>query len=316
MAEGKTKAPTVDGKRLAQLQSSVSGLALALIANGVPVPEGADPFEIACGRIKHAAELDDRIMALIGATTAVIGRFAPDMELAPLNGDEQLIDVQIRLLEQLYGAETPCDRRIHELEQKLAAGPDGATEGEIAAIARAEAAEKRVAELEEETGELKIDVEELATARNRLANQLAEEGKGQAGDEPELEEPEATPTVARERPDDARDVGPTFGRLTHVEMQQLVGAGAPLELAFSNGEFELVEFSSPPIEIAAADMIRVDSSRYIVGKAVHVKGADHPEELHGVGLLLEGSQVGYCPFDPPLLLLPGHEWKFDRQLVF
>lgn len=52
---GGARAPD-NNKRLAVLEAGVSALAIALTANGVTVPEGADPVELAIGVIKAHAE--------------------------------------------------------------------------------------------------------------------------------------------------------------------------------------------------------------------------------------------------------------------
>jgi hypothetical protein len=56
---------------------------------------------------------------LNGAVSAVLSRFAPDMELAP-EQDESPFETIVRLLDQLVGHETPCDKRIASLETELA----------------------------------------------------------------------------------------------------------------------------------------------------------------------------------------------------
>lgn len=211
-------------------------------------------------------------------------------------------------------------KRCAELE----ALADQTTPGEIAAIARAEAAEtaleaarKRVAELEEENGELKVDVEDLASAKNALANELAGEERPLPPPSPDaaLEQAKEQPAPAiAARPELARDVGPTFGGLTHTELRAAIDAGAAFDVVFSNGEYELVDFE--PSRIKGTDLTRVDSSRFIVTPAIHLKGADHPHQLHGAGLLLEDVQVAYCPFDPPLTVHPGSDWRFERQILF
>lgn len=252
--EGKTKAPVVDGKRLASLEASVSSLAIALTANGFELKSGDDPCVSAIVAIKQ--------------------------------GKERIASLELETLDKFGGLET-------ELEK----------------------ARKRVAELETENGELHQDVEDLANARNTLANQLAAEGKGQGEQLEEVAEPEPAPIV-RERPETARDVGPTFGTLTSGELQELLATtDAAFEVAFSNGDFEILEFT-PTEQIKPASLSRVDGSRYLLLQPIVLKGGDHPEEIHGAGLLLEGTQVGYCPFEPPLTVQPGHEWKFDRSLIF
>lgn len=200
---------------------------------------------------------------------------------------------------------------IRELE-----GNGNATEGEIAAIARAEAAEKRVVELEFENKELEQDVADAISEKNRLANELA--GAGQSANPPAADdtaEPPVEQPVELVRPESARDVGPTYGRMSAAELTAQVQNEAAFEIAFSNGEWELTEFG--PILIAPGQLVPLSSAQFAIAPAIIVKGpTSAPETLAGAGLLLDGEQVGYCAFDPPIRIEPGQERKFDRALIF
>lgn len=309
-----------NNRRLAALEAGVSALAIALTANGAALEDGADPIEAAIARVKHAAQLDDRLVVLIHASTSVIGRFAPDMELAPKDEAESLIDVQIRLLEQLATHETPCDRKIKELEAQISAGPNGATEGEIAAIARADAADAALAAAKEELAELNADVEDLANEKNRLANELAaaNEGRPQAatdagGDEPE----EVAATAVRERPEAARDVGPNAGGLSAAELDDLLTTGEVhgLELVFSNGDYEIMTLQ--PVAISPNQLQPIEGRHAIIPPIfAKLLSTDQQEEIAGAGLLLEGEQIAYCAFPDRLTLLPGGERRFERAIYF
>jgi hypothetical protein len=267
-----------NNKRLVSLEAGVSAIALALTANGISLEAGADPIEAAIGAIKTVAELREQVEAL-------------KAEVEELN------------------------KSIAVLEE-AATSPNGdATAGEIAAIARAEAAEKRVVALELEVADLQVDVEELASAKNALANQLADDGKGTAPAAIVEEEPEPEPEPLV-RPEGARDVPADLPSLTHVAIGALVNDGQPFEIVFSNGEYELVEFGSPPIEIPAAALNRVDGSRYIVGKAISIRGGQAPARIVGAGLFYRGEQVAFCAFEPAAVIQPGQERRFDRALIF
>jgi prefoldin subunit 5 len=265
-----------NNKRLAGLEASVSSLAIALTANGITLEEGADPIVAAIVAIKAAAE------SKAALTAALAG----------------------------------CNEEVDKLQRtvdELGARAAGATPGTDAA--ELEELRKRVAELETENGELQTDVDELANAKNALANQLAADGKG-TGEPPAPEiddEPEDVVPVA-ERTADARDVGPEFQRLSEVAIAALVAEGGDFELGFSNGEFEIIELA--PVTIGAGDLTRVDSSRFIVGPPVHIRGADAPLKIAGVGLLYAGEQVSYCSFEPAVVLHPGQERGFNRALIF
>lgn len=264
-----------NNKRLAALESGVSALAIALTANGVTVAEGADPIEAAIVAIKaHVSNNADLGRALEGCSAEV----------------------------------TRLSSTVAELEAKAAGATPGTDAAELEELRR------RVAELEDENGELKTDVEELANAKNALANQLADEGKGTAPADPpaaEEPEPEEAPLV---RGETARDVGPAFPRLTEIAIAELIADGGPFEVAFSNGDFEIVDF--PAIPIAGVDLVRVDSSRYIVKQPIHIRGGAARSRIHGAGLLYAGEQVGYCTFEPVIGVDPGQERRFDRALIF
>lgn len=269
---------------------------------------------------KRLAFLESRVALLISAATAVIARFAPDMELAPKDENEDLVDVQIRLLNQVATAETPCDRRIAELEAQVAAGAtdvagsDNATEGEIAAIARADAADARVKELEAENAELRNDIEEIMSAKNALANQLAEAGQGSASSAtPPAAEAEEAPPPPLVRPEGARDVGPTYGGEAIADLAAAAATGVTFDLVFSNGEFEILGID--PIPVPGTNLVDAEG-RLRINQAVQVRGRGAIEDVAGAGLLLEGEQVAYCSLESPVKLHPGEERRFDHSLLF
>jgi hypothetical protein len=271
-----------NNKRLAILESNVSALAIALTANGVALEPGADPFQAAIDVIKSAAslracntELETRIAAREAELEAYMKRIAALETPSP-------------------GAGTP--------------GTDAAELEEL---------RKRVKELEEENKELRIDVDDLANAKNALANRLAEEGKGTGGEPPPADpvpDPINIAALPAERPEAARDVGPAFKSLSEVAIGKLAAEGGQFEIAFSNGEYEILDFA--PVKIAAKDLHRVDSLHFIVGPAVNIRGGHAPARIHGAGLLYGGEQVAYCAFEPPIIIQPGQERRFDRALIF
>jgi hypothetical protein len=270
-------------------------------------PQGAD-------NNSRLAFLESRVPLLIGAATGVVARFAPDLELAPKDENEDLVDVQIRLLEEVATCETPCERRIAELEAEAekAGKPDDAA---IAAIARAETAEKRVAELEGEVEELETDLEEMTGLRNAAVNELNALNEGAPPAPPPVEEDaEPEPPEPRERPEAARDVGPTFGNASAPELAEILTSGVEdLEIAFSNGEYEIVEFG--PNAIGAGDVV-FRGNQYHVEPPLYVKGAPQSEAIAGAALLAGGTQVAYKAFDPPIAVEPGSEHKLHRAIVF
>jgi predicted nucleic acid-binding Zn-ribbon protein len=325
MAEQKAKAPD-NNKRLAALEAGVSALTMALTANGIELAVGDDPIEKAIGAIKRSAEeandgaleqlkttvkeqaesyaadvekLNEQLHNLAGYASATLGRLVPELDLAPLT-DEQ----PFAYLERLTAAANPAIENL--LSRSSTPGTDAA---------ELDAARKRIVELTAEIGELEQDLLDMTNAKNELANQLAAEGKGTGQAPPPPPPPDPEPeNLIGDRDPRARDVGPGFSTLTEVAIGALVEEGGDFELAFSNGEFEIVELQ--PVKIRAKDLHRVDSSRWIVGPAVHVKGAVARVRLAGAGLLYKGEQVGYCAFDPALVVDPGQERRFDRCLIF
>lgn len=324
MADQKAKVPD-NNRRLAALEASVSALAIALTANGFTIADGADPIEEAIKAIKFFAEmaaggtgtakleeLEQQRHNLAGYASATLGRIAPDLDLAPLT-DEQ----PFAYLERLTLAANP---RIDELI--AAKGVNAELEAKLAAIGTpsTDAAElvelrKRVVALTAEVGELEQDLQDVTEAKNRLANQLADEGKG-TGDATKPEDPEPEPAAepVLDRPTSARDVGPEYGSLTEVAIGALVAEGGAFEVAFSNGEFELIEFA--PSKLGPKDLTRVDSSRFMVEPAIHIRGFGARAKVAGAGLLYNGEQVAYCAFDPAIYVDPGQERRFHRALIF
>jgi hypothetical protein len=263
-----------NNKRLAALEAGVSTLAITLAANGVDVPEGADPFELAIGRVKRAAELEAAA--------------------------EQTTPGEIAAIARAEGAE----KRVAELEAELAARPVSAEEAHDGAIAR----------LEEQIDEL----ERQGAAKDSRITEL-EAGAPVIVQQPDGGEPEETPAeTPLERPEGAADVGPQYAVVySSAELVALLAAGdvPGFELAFSNGQFEVVALNR--IAIAPSDLLAAEG-RVVVVPPVFAKLAavDAAEELHGVGLLLDGEQVAYCAFLDQLKLEPGTERRFDRAIFF
>jgi hypothetical protein len=77
---------------------------------------------------KRLAFLEERVPLLHAAVFGLAGRFASDMELAPLNADEDAVDTDLRLINAIANLD--------------------ATPGELAAIKRAEFAEAQLAEID------------------------------------------------------------------------------------------------------------------------------------------------------------------------
>lgn len=236
------------------LHSGVDHLALAIAAAGIELTDGQDPILQAIAIVE-----DFRARAANMAEAIVAGEH------------------------ELNEGETPFVAALRILSKP----PGDATDGEIAAIARAEKAEARVSELEV----------------------LIETGRvgGDCAANPEL--PPAKRHVAAE-------CGPIGQRSTAAELHTFLEDG-PLELVFSDGENEIFEFE--PVTLAVADLYR-HGNRLMVMPPIEItgpRGADAvPIEIEGVALLVNGEQVDYCPLESKLTINPGDCRRFSRAFTF
>lgn len=286
---GKETAPKGpdNNKHLAHLEAGFSALAIALVANGVAIAEGADPFELAIAQLKSKAALQ--------AESDKLATFLLEHHAGAIEGSA--VDTVIKLLETAKG-DNP--EQASMMEQ------------------RALDAEKRIVTLTSEVGELEQDLADMTNEKNRLANELAAayEGRPFVNETAEQAPAPAAPIV-RERPETAADVGPDYHVLELQELGELFASGEAhgLELAFSNGEHEIVSLER--IAIASSDIVRLEG-RYTVHRTVYAKLAatDAGEELDGVGLLLGGEQIAYGSFPEKLRLEPGNERRFERAIAF
>lgn len=265
------------------------------------------------GESKRITQLETRIQALAIALSAngiSLSEGADPIETAigAIKRSAEAEATFTKIKQELARA----DGYAKELQTRLDALGTPATDK-----AELEQLRKRVAELEHENLELEVDLEEVTNEKNRLANELADKPRRP---EPAAEEPKPGDRLSQaveieERPIGARDAGP---RVTPQEkvVRQLVEAGAEFELVFSNGEFEIVDFSVPPIVIQASGLDRVDATRHVVSKALYIKGGSAEHRLHGAALLQGNKVVSYCAFDPVITVRPDEERKFDRALIF
>jgi hypothetical protein len=177
-----------------------------LTANGITLADGADPIEAAIGAIKDlgqhatAARRQDPWPTL-SAANHPIRRSRRNEAAARSTADPLCSGTLARVLETAI-ASRRARRRSPPADER--------TEGEIAAIARADKAEGELAaELEEEVKELNADVEDAMSEKNRLANELAAAvGQLAAGVVDEQAEEAPPAPLERVRPETARDVGP------------------------------------------------------------------------------------------------------------
>lgn len=234
----------------------VSMICAALTAAGVTLAEDADPILVAIDTIEE-----------IVATRGKVGELA-DCILEHHEGaieNEGAIETAIKIL-----SATPAT--------------DGqATPGEIAAIARAEAAEKRVAELE------------LALAKATTSPGAA-----------------VPPAPARRVSNKPRKVGPKAAVVSRLELEGLIDDGVPFELVFSDGKNELIEFA--PLTVVAGDLRSVGGRRAL-GPAPTIKGVVD-RLIHGAALMRGDVQVSYCEFPRQVPIEAGQERKFDNAITF
>jgi hypothetical protein len=236
------------------LHSGVDHLAAELATAGIELKQGQDPILQAIAIVE---DFRDR---------------AANMAEAIVAGEHEINE-----------GETPFTAALRILSKP----PGDATDGEIAAIARAEKLEARVTELEG----------------------LLEDGAGR--DLAGIELPPA-------KRDNAAECGPLGQRSSSAEIKGLIDEGHVLELVFSDGDCEIVEFE--PVQLAAADLYPHGGGRLIVVPVVSIAGprgeAAAPIEIDGAALLVNGEQVDYCPFDARLTVNPGDQRQFSRAFTF
>lgn len=273
MVDKATSKAPDNNKRLAALESGVSAIALTLAANGFTLEDGADPIEAAIGAIKGQAAKIDELET--NASSAAIA--------AVDRADK-------------------AEAKLAELEPKVAAVVDYLCANYADKVSADECAlvtaTRILGEQSAEIVELKTDIADLTeqrdaeTDRDALAEEVA---------------------ASRERPEGARDFGPSGGSIGASELGKLIAAGAAFELSFSNGEYEIVELA--PVALAATDFVQIEGRR-LVGPPVFVRGGERAEELDGVALVYGGEQVAYCQFPKPIALEAKQDRRFERAIAF
>lgn len=321
--EKKAAATAVDkgpdnNKRLAELEAGVSALAVALAANGIEVGVVGDPFTAAIAAVKSkAADVETidqlrRSYAKLEETAKTVAEANDVLSMAVSAAPSMLATALGAAGVVLAEGADPVLVAI----ELISNGPNGgsASVGELAAIARAEAAEKALGEVNIELAGAIEDRDLAVSAKNELAQVIADKGYKQpepGGAVDTQPEPEPEP---RQRPEGARDFGPIYGDTDNALLAELIADSAGFEIAFSNGEHELV-IPGLPVAIGAADF-STSGGRRMVEKAILVKGGDYREEIHGAALLHDGEQIHYCAFPAPVALEPGQERQFVKAIFF
>lgn len=272
----KPKPGADNNTRLEFLEESVSALAVAIAAAGIELEADQDP-------ILQAIAVVDRWHGL----TLARAQLAIAVAAAVGVGIEEVTD-PLAAAEVALGT---MKTRITELEDAAKAGPTDATAGEIAAIARADAAE---AALDHANG----IVDEL---RKSIADALAD-GSGQ--------DPEAEPVPVDRA---AIECGPDAPRLSTDDLRVLVDEGADFALVFSDGTHEIVAIG--PVDLPSRNLHR-HAGRYVVAETITIKGLTASETIDGAALFMNGEQVQYCRFDPAHVINPGEVHQFNRAIAF
>lgn len=321
------KAPD-NNKRLAALESGVALLVIALTGRGIAADVAeVDPFGSAITLIEAQSEAVKLPASMLATALAAAGvnltaDADPVLVAVETLGTASVTSAEIQRLADYLLAKHPdaiegsaVDTALKLLEA-AAAGPTNATDGEIAAIARAEAAEKELAQVKIELGETQEDLERLASEKGKLANELAELIENKGYKRPEAEsaaEPEPEP-IFRERPESAREFHPSGGKLDKREIAELVAAGAEFEIGFSNGEYEIVGLA--PVAIEAKDLGHREG-RLMLNRTVIIRGdKEHEEAIDGAVLIYGGEQIDYCRFPTPRKVAPNSQRQFVREIFF
>lgn len=287
--------------RLAFLEAGTSAIAAACVAAGIPLKDDQDPLAQAAEVIMRWKELTlarAELAVCVAATLGVsLDQIADPLEAAKGALQTMLAEIQANAAKgdptaELAEAITAGEHEILDNETPLGAAirilsapPEGATPGELSAIARAEKAEDAL-------------------------NQALEQIKAIEAGEPITI---AEPKVER----GAAECGPTFNQATAEELRGLIDEGQHFELVFSNGEHEVVEFA--PVPLTSRDLV-LHGNRYMVDPTVTIAGprGDNaaPLELAGAALLCHGEQIAYAPFERPLQVSPGDHRAFNRTFLF
>lgn len=175
-------------------------------------------------------------------------------------------------------------------------------------------AERRVAELEGQLADRGIELDNVqAQLRAKTEDLTKVQGKL---DRAERKVKSAAKSVPRESAGKARKVAELEKPMVRAAFEEIMDSARekPLELVFSDGKREILEID--PLEVWPAGFRRAGARRALIA-APHVKGTVNPSlRVRGVGLLLDGEQIAWCPFPDPVEVPLGGEVKFDRMIAF
>ncbi len=314
---GKDAAPPLgldNNKRLAQLESNLEALSVALTEAGVEHEQGSsDTMAIAGGFVLRASVSLAALAVAVAAAKGVdtIGDSDPvELAIPELESKTRLAIEHNRLvaeraeladyLTEKHGQDftkaghaTPGQVAIELIEQFskplfVVDGGDGnATEGELAAIARADAAEAKVTSLEED-----LTAAEAKIAAADRANPGKPRGKGKS---------------VR-----ARAVHATK-RSQRGDLALVMAGDEPLEVVMCDGKLEIVELE--PLEVTPSSFVKGPNG-YMLIQPIQVTGVASEVRVRGFGLFLDGKQIEYCALPEPAIIKPGQTRKFERTIFF
>lgn len=284
-------------ERLGRIDLEHATLTAFLNDKGVSVVEGETAVYRALRKLQELEQADNAVMLAArqmgedgvrvrDAVTALVTLVAPSTELAPAT-DETELEHGLRLLagvqDQLVGLRETFNRQ------------DGGEDVN-------DVIEDRVAALEEENRTLTEDKAALETKLAKIDK--ASGAKPRAG---------SRQVKAREVGGEQR--GSDKSReFTGEALAQAMDSDEELELVFSNGGREIIEFE--PVLVRGAAFDRQGSGRYLLRGALTLRGAGSELMVRGVGLMRNGEQVAWCAFPRPVPVPIGGERKFDRMIAF
>jgi len=124
--------------------------------------------------------------------------------------------------------------------------------------------------------------------------------------------------IAKGRSSKPRKLGADFdkpegGNGDQSELDVIMAGESALELVFSNGTNEIMEFA--PYDVRGASFER-HAGGWRLRDAINLKGASELTRVRGVALLKDGKQIAWAPF-PEVVIVPAHqEVAFDKMIVF
>ena len=260
------------------------------------------------GGIAAASEADRGVDHLATSTIGASGDAADVVRDVRIEGDDRQITPEyVAGLEQRL-RDASASEPVEQIRGLVleAGGPFGVTvqdgEGTPDLVQRfLVAAEQMRVDL---GGRLANALEDVRTTESKLANARKRNDPG---------------ALAKGRgTQKARKVGADFEPLTGDDGQQspldkiLLGDDA-LELVFSNGANELVEFA--PYEVRGTSFNRVGGG-WALREAITLKGVSEDTRVRGVALLHDGKQIAWANFPEPVRVPRGQEVNFDNMILF